>query len=285
MSGTRTSSLFLSWSRRHLVGAMRVLVCCMAAALAARAEDPWKTTGADRGNRYEAAIAEDAANPEWELLSFTTSRLKIPAASSLRVAFFLPARLAGSASTTFVLARELEDEHHYRMESKPAQWRSGAWNAFGPWKTADVIDGISGLRDNIGVVVVPQRGLATATDVVPAVVLSESGAVDRPIEGYRVVMRSSRTAASLLYRLQRLDAAAPPLLERRLPGDFIRGEPIAFDLAAPPAEGRYRLTVCATPARPLPEYHNPGGQCADSDIERSYAFDHVGRLQVDAARP
>lgn len=281
----QTSLVSSPWSRRSRFGLIGVVVGSLALALAARAEDAWKTTAADRGNRYEAAIAEDAANPEWELLSFTASRLKIPAASSLRVVFFLPARLADSIPTTFVLARELEDEHHYRMESKPAQWRTGAWNSFGPWKTADVIDGISGLRDNLGVLVVPQRSLATATDVVPAVVLSESGAVDQTIEGYHIVMRSSRTAASVLYRLQRLDATTPPLVERRMPGDFIRGEPIAIDLTAPAVEGRYRLTICATPARPLPEYHNPGGQCADSDIERSYAFDHVARLHVDAARP
>jgi hypothetical protein len=258
-------------------------VCGLAAALGAKAQNGWKTSAADRGNRFEAVIAEDAANPEWELLSFTASRPKIAAASSLRVAFFLPARLADSIPTTFVLARELEDEHHYRMESKPERWRTGAWNTFGPWKTADVIDGISGLRNNIGVIVVPQRSLATVTDVVPAAVLSEAGAVDRPVDSYHVVMRSSRTASSMSYRLQPVDGSGPPLVERRLPGDFIRGEPIAIDLAAPAAEGRYRLTICATPSRPQPGYRNAAGQCGDADIERSYTFDHIARLKVDAA--
>jgi hypothetical protein len=98
-------------------------------------------------------------------------------------------------------------------------------------------------------------------------------------------MRSSRTAASLLYRLQRVDGTSAPLLERRLPGDFIRGEPIAIDLSAPAAEGRYRLTVCATPSRPQAEYHNTGGQCGDSDIERSYTFDHVARIHMEPNRP
>ena len=257
----------------------------MAAAIAARAEDASKNHCRRSRQWVRSGDRRGRGDPEWELLSFTTSRLRSRPEQPSDQAFFLPARLAGSAATTFVSRGSSRTSIITAWSQSPPSGGAAPWNTFGPWKTADVIDGISGLRDNIGVVVVPQRGLATATDAVPAVLLSESGAVDRPIEGYRVVMRSSRTAASLLYRLQRLDAAAPPLLERRLPGDFIRGEPIAFDLTAPPAEGRYRLTVCATPARPLPEYHNPGGQCADSDIERSYAFDHVGRLQVDAARP
>jgi hypothetical protein len=266
----------------------QVVACALALILAASvvavAQDGWKNTRTDRGNRYEGTIEEDAANPEWELLSFTVSRPRIAPSSALRVAFFLPARMAGAASTTVVLARELEDRHHYRMESKPGEWRPGTWNAFGPWKTADVVDGVAGLHDNIGVLVVPNRALATMTDVVPAAVLADAGAVDQAIEQYHVVMRSSRTASSLLYRLQRADAATAPLVERILPGDFIRGEPISLELPAPPAEGRYRLTICATPGRRLPEYRPAtGGTCAEGDIERSYVFDHVGRVRLAAA--
>ena len=131
----------------------------------------------------------------------------------------------------------------------------------------------------------PQRSLATVTDVVPAAVLSESGAVDRQVDSYHIVMRSSRTASSMVYRLQRVEGSGPPLVERRLAGDFIRGEPIVIDLAAPQLEGRYRLTICATPARPQPGYHNTEGQCGEADIERSYGFDHVARLKVDAVAP
>jgi len=245
---------------------------------AMRGQDGWKK-GADRGNRFEAVIAEDAANPEWELLSFTAGRLRVPPSSVLRVAFYLPQRLAAKGVSPFVLARELEDSHHYRMESKPSAAVGGKWNVFGPWETAAVIDGIPDIRDNLGVVVLPQRSLATATDVLPAVLSVRDESIDRTIVTYRVVMRSSRTASSLAYWLERTD---PPgvtvIVEKRLPGDFIRGEPIVLDLPAPEKEGRYRLAICATPLRQLPgDARTPGGRCPDRDIERTYTFDHVAR--------
>jgi len=222
------------------------------------------------------------------LLSFTAGRIRILPSSVLRVAFYLPERYFTKGTQAFVLARELEDAHHYRMESKPTTGTAAGWNLFGPWETAAVIDSLPDIRNNLGVVVLPQRSVATATDVLPAVLSGKPGPIDRTIESYHVVMRSSRTASALSYWLERLDpAGATVLVERRLPGDFIRGEPIVIDLPAPPKEGRYRFAVCATPLRKLPEdRHASGGRCPPGDIERTYAFDHVARasLPADAGR-
>ena len=268
----------------RLVWCLGVASILTAMPAATRGQDGWKK-GADRGNRFEAVIAEDAANPEWELLSFTAGRLRVPAASVLRVAFYLPQRMAAKGVSPFVLARELEDSHHYRMESKPTAATGGQWNVFGPWETAAVIDSVPDIRDNLGVVVLSQRSVATATDVLPAVLSVGGEPIDRTIATYRVVMRSSRTVSSLAYWLERIDQSVDVIVEKRLPGDFIRGEPIVIDLAAPPKEGRYRLATCATPLRQLPGgAHPPGGRCPDGDIERTYTFDHVARAVLPGAR-
>jgi len=254
-----------------------LLVCAVAGAWA---QQGWKSTTTDRDNRYEGFITEPSANPEWELLSFTAARSNIPAGSALRVAFYLPRQLASFAQSTTVVARELEDLEHYRMESKPQAWRTG-WNVFEPWPTSAVIDRRPGVRANLGVAVYPEPARATATELLPALVVVAPGALDAPITTYEAVMRCSRTLSSIVWRLDRIEGTSPVAVwERRIPGDFIRQEPIHLDAKVPPSEGRYRLLVCATPRVTLPEQSRATANCAQNDIERQYAFYHVPQVKM-----
>jgi hypothetical protein len=254
-----------------------LLVC---AAAGARPQQNWKTASTDRDNRYEGFITEPSANPEWELLSFTAGRPSIPAGGVIRVAFYLPEPAVASSSSTTVVARELEDLNHYRMESKPRTWRQG-WNVFEPWKASDVIDTKPGLRDNLGVAVYPEAGRATATELLPALVIAAPGGIDTAITSYEAVMRSSRTVSAIVWRLARIEGTAVvPVWEQRAPGDFIRQEPIRLDVKVPAADGRYRLLVCATPRLALPEQSTATANCADKDIERLYTFHHVAHASI-----
>jgi len=254
-----------------------LLVCAIAGAWTTQ---PWKTAATERDNRYEGFIAEPSGNLEWELLSFTAGRPPIPAGSAIRVAFYLPAQLAAFASSTTIVARELEDLEHYRMESKPRAWRQG-WNVFEPWKSADVIDQRPGVRGNLGVAVYPEPGRATATEVLPALMVVAPGAIDVPLTSYEAVMRSSRTVSAIVWRLDKIEGtSAVRVWEQRAPGDFIRQEPIRLDVKVPSTEGQYRLLVCATPRLMLPEQSTTAANCSDNDIERHYTFHHVPRAKV-----
>jgi len=262
-------------STSHAMGLL--LLCAIAGAWTTQG---WKTTTTERDNRYEGYIAEPSANPEWELLSFTAGRPSIPAGSAIRVAFYLAPRLAAFASSTTVVARELEDLEHYRMESKPRAWREG-WNVFEPWKSADVIDRRPEVRGNLGVTVYPEPGRATATEVLPALMVLSPGAIDAPITSYEAVVRSSRTVSAIVWRLDRIEgASAVRVSEQRVPGDFIRQEPIHLDVKVPSTEGQYRLLICATPRLVLPEQSAATANCSDNDIERYYTFAHVPRAKV-----
>ena len=254
-----------------------VLVC---GTTSVSSEQNWRTKVEKRDNRYEGFIVQPSANPQWELVSFTAGRPKLSAGSIIRVAFYIAEQLATFRSSTIVVARELEDHEHYRMESKPRTWRVG-WNVFGPWETSDVIDTKPALRANIGVAVYPEPGRATATDVFPALLVAEPGIVDLSITSYEVVMRSSRTIASILWRLDRVEGTSTVRVsEQRLEGEFIRREPIHVDVRVPPTEGRYRLLVCATPSVVLPEQEAPTASCSDNDIERHYTFHHIPTVKV-----
>jgi hypothetical protein len=257
-------------------------VCAIAAAWAGQ---DWKTKGTELDNRYEGFIREPSANPDWELLSFTTGRPPIPAGSTIRVAFYLPPQLAAFTSSTIVVAQELEDFEHYRMESKPRAWRQG-WNVFEPWKTSDVIDQRAGVRSNLGVAVYPEPGRATATEVLPAVMVAAPGPIDAAVTSYEAVMRSSRTVSAIVSRLDRIEGTSVVRVwEQRAPGEFIREEPIQLDVKVPSAQGRYRLLVCATPTRVLPEQQSAAtANCAANDIERHYTFHHVPRVNVSGSQ-
>jgi len=266
----------------RLVSSPLTALLLLCAAAGAWLPQGWKSTVTDRDNRYEGFITEPSANPEWELLSFTATRPDIPAASVLRVAFYLPPSLAALAASTTVVARELEDLQHYRMESKPGAWRAG-WNVFGPWPTAAVIDARPGVRRNLGVVVYPEPARATATAVAPAIILVSPGAIDARITGYDAVMRSSRTVSAIVWRLDRIDGtSAVRVSEQRAPGDFIRQEPIHLEVKVPADEGRYRLLICATPRLTLPEQASATPNCAENDVERQYMFHHVPTVKLTA---
>ena len=257
-----------------------VLLACAIAG--ARPQDGWKTKATERDNRYEGFIAVPSANPDWELLSFTAARPAIPAAGAIRVAFYLPPELAAFTASTTIVARELEDLEHYRMESKPRAWRQG-WNVFEPWNTSDVIETRSGVRGNLGVAVYPEPGRTTATELLPALIVVSPGAIDVPIASYEAVMRCSRTLSSIVWRLDRIEGtSAVRVWEKRFPGDFIRKEPIHLEAKVPAVDGHYRLLVCATPKVVLPEQSTSTANCADNDIERSYMFHHVARATVGA---
>jgi hypothetical protein len=258
---------------------IRTVASLLICAAAAWGGQDWKTSTTERDNRYEGFIAEPSGNPEWELLSFAAGRPAIGAGTAIRVAFYLPAELAAFASSTVVMARELEDLEHYRMESKPRPWHQG-WNVFEPW-TSEVIDQRPGVRGNLGVAVYPEPRRATATDVMPAVLAVTPGAIEAAVDSYDVVMRSNRTIAALVWRLDRIEGTSlVRVTEQRLPGEFIRQEPIRLALKGPFAEGRYRLLVCATPRVVLPEQAGATANCADNDIERHYTFHHVPRASI-----
>ena len=267
----------------HSTSATAVGVLLACAIAGARPQEGWKTKTTERDNRYEGFIAEPSANPEWELLSFTAGRPPVPAGGTIRVAFYLPPQLAAFTPSTTIVARELEDLEHYRMESKPRAWRQG-WNVFEPWSTSDVIDKRAGVRGNLGIAVYPEPGRATATELLPAVILVAPGAIDAPIASYEAVMRCSRTLSTILWRLDRIEGtSAVRVWERHVPGDFIRQEPIHLDAKVPPAEGRYRLLMCATPKVVLPEQLTRTASCADNDIERPYTFYHVPQAKVSGS--
>jgi len=263
------------------VAAGMLLICAVASAQ----PQGWKTKTTERDNRYEGFITEPSANPEWELLSFTAARSPIPAGSALRVAFYLPPQMASFGETTTVVARELEDLEHYRMESKPQAWRPG-WNIFEPWLTSTVIDRRPGVRGNLGVAVYPEPARATATELLPALLVVAPGAIDAPITKYEAVMRCSRTLSSIIWQLDRIEGTSLVNVWRRsIPGDFIRQEPIHLDANVPPSEGHYRLLVCATPRVTLPEQSTTPVNCSKNDIERQYAFYHVPRVKVPGVAP
>ena len=260
--------------------AIAVALLWVCAIAGARPQQSWKTASTDRDNRYEGFITEQSGNPKWELLSFTAGRPSIPAASVIRVAFYLPDPPAASSSSTTVVACELEDLHHYRMESKPRAWRQG-WNVFEPWKASDVIDTKPGLRGNLGIAVYPESGRATATEVLPALVIVAPGAFDSVITSYEAVMRSNKTVSSIVWRLARVEGTtAVPVWEQRAPGDFIRQEPIRLDVKVPAEDGRYRLLVCATPRLALPEQSTAPANCSRDDIGQVYTFHHVAHASI-----
>jgi hypothetical protein len=94
-------------------------------------------------------------------------------------------------------------------------------------------------------------------------------------------MRSSRTVSAIVWRLDEIEGtAAVRVWEQRLPGDFIRQEPIHLEVKVPSKEGQYRLLVCATPRLVLPEQSTAPASCSENDIERHYTFHHVPRVKV-----
>ena len=75
---------------------------------------------------------------------------KAPVNATLNVRFYVPPNIP-DPTKVFVEAVELQDSFHYLMEAKPAEWKLGQWNVFGPWPTKDVIDPLPVHSDNLGV--------------------------------------------------------------------------------------------------------------------------------------
>jgi hypothetical protein len=188
-----------------------------------QASGPWKWDAeSDRVNRYEGLVSVESANPEFELLSFTGGVESFPAATQLKVDFFLPQN-----TPVLLLAQELQEDRYYRMEAKPGPWSPSAWNTFAPWDTATVIDPKNVAHDNIGVVVHLSADVFASGPIAPAFVYHT--ATTRQTAKYRVVIRARSTMARVIYTVTTSGATAP-VVNRTLEGDFIRDTPIDLDI-------------------------------------------------------
>jgi hypothetical protein len=103
-------------------------------------------------NRREGTNIHKDALQDFTLIGLHRNFRKFEPKSTLNVGFFLPQPNGNSERKIFVEATELRDSCHYFMTANISpQWKSGSWNIFGPWPTADVIDQLSLSADNIGV--------------------------------------------------------------------------------------------------------------------------------------
>ncbi len=218
---------------------------------------PWKwDPAADHVNRYEGLVSVESANPDFELLSFTGAVEPFPAATSLKVAFYLPQN-----APVLLLAQELQEDKYYRMEAKSAAWKASAWNTFEPWDTAAVIDPKQVPHDNIGVVVHLSADVFASGPIAPAFVYHSSSA--HQTSKYSVVIRTRSTMAKVVYTVTAA-GAAQPAVSATLDGDFIRGTPITLDIDATKlTTGSNVLAITCVPS-----------SISAARIERRYTFDH-----------
>jgi hypothetical protein len=102
-------------------------------------------------NRREGTNIHKDALEDFTLIGLHRNFEKFEPKSTLNVSFFLP-QTRNADRKVFVRASELRDSCHYFMTANTSpHWKSGTWNIFGPWPTADVIDQLSLSADNIGV--------------------------------------------------------------------------------------------------------------------------------------
>jgi len=236
---------------------MRAALLLLLATASTQVGGPWKwDPSADRVNRFEGLVSVESANPEFELLSFTGGVEKFGPATELKVAFYLP-----QASPVVLLAQELQEDKYYRMEAKPAPWKSGAWNTFEPWDTSVVIDAQHVDRDNIGVVVHLSPDVLASGAVAPAFVYHTT--TSHQATAYTVVFRTRSTMARVMYTVTGPNAAQPAV-SRTLEGDFIRDTPITLDIDARTlAAGTNTLAITCIPT-----------SAGATKIERRYSFEH-----------
>lgn len=221
-------------------------------------ERPWNLPAASEfANRYEGLIALQAANPDFELLSFTGGTERLEPAAPLQVGFYL-----WEPRPVLIRAQELRDDKYYRMVSKAGAWTAKAWNTFGPWPLADVIAPNQIPLDNIGVVVYLSDAPGQSGAIAPAFLYQRS----RQRTGhYRVVFRVLRTTLKEVQYSLRAVGAAAPVFSRTAPGDFIRGTPVFLEVESAALEpGSYVLEITCVPA-----------SASATVIRRDFTFEHA----------
>jgi hypothetical protein len=109
----------------------------------------------DFGNRVEGKDVRKNALEELTLLAVHRGPVKFDKGTNLHVTFFVPPIAGFQQPRLLIEALELQDTgEHYSMRAKPSnQWRSDERNVFGPWPTKDVIDSLSVVPSNLGVLV------------------------------------------------------------------------------------------------------------------------------------
>lgn len=226
-------------------------------------ERPWNLPAeAEFGNRYEGLIAQQVANPDFELLSFTGGVHTPAHDADLRVDFYL-----ADERPVAIRAQELRDDKYYRMASKPGAWTPKAWNTFAPWALADVIAKHNVPLSNIGVVVYLNAAPGQSGEIAPAFVYQEAG--PRPMNGrYQFAFRVLRTnLKEVQYTVRRTESTGAPAATttKVATGVFIRGTPVFLDLdAAALAPGRYTLEVVCVPT-----------SASAKPIRRDFTFHHA----------
>lgn len=230
--------------------------------------EKWKRQN-DRGNRYEGRIEIPVGKHDLELLSFVGLREPFTGDVKLRVKFFLPA-----SSSVFIQARELLEQKQYWMGSKPANWRAGVWNEFGPWPTGVVLNREKIPSWNLGVVISLRKGTTGANELPPAFITGGQLAPafvyhstsPASVDKYILHLRPNSTLKKVTYSLYKiLDNQEAEVRASSLYGDKIAGEPFKIELKVRGlSEGQMRLVIEGTfknriggPIREYEFYHKP----------------------------
>lgn len=222
----------------------------------------WKKQN-NRGNRYEGRIDIPIGKPDLELLSFVGCREAFTGDVNLKVRFYLP-----TSASVFIQGRELSEQKHYWMESKPpekaAEWKAGAWNEFGPWATREVLVREEIPSSNLGVLVRLQRETTNGGEVAPAFVYHST--LPASVNSYILYLRPDLTLKKVQYSLYRLVGNQEAKVKTStLVGDKSAGEPFPIELdmggiSEGPmlllVEGKYRNRT-GGPTREYKFYHKP----------------------------
>ena len=203
--------------------------------------DDWKRKN-DRGNRWEGTIQLPVSQPDLVLLSLTSFRQKVEDDTELKVRFFLP-----GGTEARVEARELQENVHYWMESKPIEAQETGWQVFGPWPVSEVLSRNSVSFTNIGVLVRLRSEGGGEKHLAPAMIYDS----ERPKTAgrYTFLFRPSIPLRSLEYTAYLVGDETEKVASASLAGNKARGVPfpIELDLSEVPAglvrleiRGRYR---------------------------------------------
>lgn len=192
----------------------------------------------DRKNRYEGRIDIPVCKPELELLSFTGHRESFSGDVLLKVGFFLP-----TASPVFIHGRELREQKHYWMESKPADWQEGKWNEFGPWPTREVINREGIPSSNLGILVRLKKKAVNGRNIAPAFLYHTT--LPASVKTYTMHLRPYSNLKKVTYTLYKIENEQEVEVKAdSLYGNLIAGEPFLIKLEVQGLpENRLRLVI------------------------------------------
>jgi len=169
----------------------RCVVFCVLTIGATQGQDTWKKRpGVEFPNRYEALIDLHTSSRDLELLSLTSYMQPYEESKEWTVRFFSPVR-----SPAVVYARDVSDDFHYRMESKPKETLPQQWNTFGGWTTDPVLKKHKIPTSDIGIVV---RLASSDERLAPAIAAPAGATLPPTVEFYQLLLRPGR-------QLQRVD--------------------------------------------------------------------------------